>query len=78
MSHDLEDIITVVAGRPEIGDEVRAAALDVRRYVANSTARFLTDPAATDVITGALPDAWQDPAMLRSVEERFRAIAATA
>lgn len=77
-SHDLEDIITVVAGRPEIVDEVRAAALEVRRYVANSTSRFLTDPAARDVITGALPDAWHDPAMLRSVEERFRAIAATA
>jgi predicted nucleotidyltransferase len=76
-SHDLEDIITVVAGRPETVDEVKAAALDVRRYVASSTSRFLTDPAARDVIAGALPDVWRDPAALRDVEERFRAIAAT-
>ena len=77
-SHDLEDIIAVVAGRPEILDEVKVAPLDVRRYVANSTSRFLTDPTARGVIAGALPDAWHDPALLRGVEERFRAIAAIA
>jgi hypothetical protein len=34
-SHDLEDIIAVVDGRPEIVSEVAAASTDVRRYIAS-------------------------------------------
>jgi len=74
-SHDLEDIITVVAGRPEISGEMAAAQPDVRRYVAESTSRFLTDAAARDVIAGALPDVWHAPALLQAIEARFSAIA---
>ena len=33
-SHDLEDIITVIDGRPELGAEVRVADADVRNYIA--------------------------------------------
>ncbi len=74
-SHDLEDIITVIAGRPEISREIAAAQADVRGYVAESTSRFLTHPAARDVIAGALPDVWHDPALLQAIEGRFSAIA---
>lgn len=34
-SHDLEDIIAVVDGRPEIVSEVAAASTDVRVYIAS-------------------------------------------
>lgn len=36
-SHDLEDAITVIDGRPEIADEVRAAETDVRRYLSTES-----------------------------------------
>jgi predicted nucleotidyltransferase len=75
-SHDLEDIVSVVAGRPEVVAETRSADSEVRQYLADHTRGFLESGAAADVIAGALPDARLAPELLRSVEERFRAIAA--
>ena len=74
-SHDLEDIITVVAGRPELLEELRLVEPAVREYVASETARFLTHPYAHDAIVGALPDAWADPALLADIETRLRTVA---
>jgi hypothetical protein len=57
-SHDLEDAITVIDGRPEIVDEVRAAASDVRGYLSTEFQRLLRDPGFTDALSGfLLPDA---------------------
>jgi hypothetical protein len=74
-SHDLEDIITVVAGRPELLEELRLVEPAVGEYVASETARFLAHPHAHDVIVGALPDAWDDPTLLADIEARLRTIA---
>ena len=41
-SHDLEDIITVIDGRPELGAEVRAADADVRDYIAAQAQALLS------------------------------------
>lgn len=57
-SHDLEDAITVIDGRPEIVNEVLAAEADVRRYLATEFRRLLTDRGFTDALRGfLLPDA---------------------
>ena len=74
-SHDLEDIITVVAGRRELLEELRFVESGVRDYVASATARLLAHPYAHDVIVGALPDAWDDPTLLADIEARLRTIA---
>jgi predicted nucleotidyltransferase len=75
-SHDLEDLVALVAGRPSVLDELRAAPPEVAAHVAGVFADFLRDPRADDAIGGALPDAWVDPHFIAAVRERFEAIAA--
>ncbi len=71
-SHDLEDLITVVAGRPEIVAEVRAARADLREYLALRTNAFLEDDLARYAIQGALPDAIVIPELVPQTLERMR------
>jgi predicted nucleotidyltransferase len=74
-SHDIEDIVTVVAGRPEVIDEIRGAEADVRQYLAHEASRFLSGGATPDIIAGTLPDARLVPGIIRTVERRFVEIA---
>jgi hypothetical protein len=56
-SPDLEDLIAVVDGRPEIVTEVLAAASDVRTYLASELRQLLAVPAFVDALSGfLLPD----------------------
>jgi len=73
-SHDLLDIIAIVAGRPELLDELKATEGDVRQFVAVSTGALLDSGMAEDVVAGALPDARQIPALLPRVTARLEAI----
>lgn len=74
-SHDLEDIVTVVAGRECIVADVADAPAELRAYVARETGVFLESPLALDAVEGALPDARFDAAVVDRTLERFRAIA---
>ena len=57
-SHDLEDIITVVDGRPAIVDDVGAADREVRAYIAAEIGSLLKNPDFTEALAGfLLPDA---------------------
>jgi hypothetical protein len=57
-SHDLEDIIAVVDGRPEIVNDVAAAPTDVRGYIATEIRALLDDPNFLEALGGfLLPDA---------------------
>jgi hypothetical protein len=56
-SHDLEDVIAVIDGRPEIVEEVRTAPPDVRLYLASETRRLLATGRFVDALPGfLLPD----------------------
>ena len=56
-SHDLEDLITVVDGRPGLLDELRAASGDVRSDVADAIGKMLKDSQFIDALPGyLLPD----------------------
>jgi len=56
-SHDLEDVVAVVDGRPEIVREVRDAPEDVRVYIASETRRLLETRQFVDALPGMLlPD----------------------
>jgi hypothetical protein len=57
-SHDLEDLISVVDGRPSLADELQAASEDLRAYVAAEIGALLEDPRFVDALPGhLLPDA---------------------
>jgi predicted nucleotidyltransferase len=60
-SHDLEDLLALLASRPAIVDEVAAAPPEVRAYLAAEARSFLADPDAADLLAAHLNDA-QDPA----------------
>lgn len=73
-SHDLEDIISVLAGRPEIIDEVAAALPELRTYLARRARALLGDEMAVYAIQGALPDAERIPGLISRVVGRIRAL----
>lgn len=57
-SHDLEDVIAVIDGRPDIVDEVRRASSDVRTYVGSQIDQLLSTRKFLDALPGLLlPDA---------------------
>ena len=73
-SHDLEDVLAVINGRPNVVAEIRASGGEVRSFVAKSVNGLI----ATDAFRNAAPgliDA-RDPARLPIVWERLEAIAA--
>ena len=56
-SRDLEDLIAVVDGRAELVGEIRAAANDVRSYLAKEIKKLLSIREFTDALPGHLqPD----------------------
>jgi predicted nucleotidyltransferase len=75
MSHDVEDIIALVAGRPSVMAEVQACAADVRSFVAAQTAHLLNDPSAEEIVEDALPDARHVRGLTAEVMSRLHALA---
>src|SRR3990172_6666005 len=56
-SHDLEDLITVVDGRPELLDELRSAPEDLRSYIADVIGQMMKARQFIDALPGyLLPD----------------------
>jgi hypothetical protein len=75
-SHDLEDIISVIDGRPQIVDELRRAAADVRGFIAAEFGNFLKARQFLDALPGfLLPDA-ANQARLPILIDRLTSIAA--
>ena len=73
-SHDLEDIITLVAGRVELLNEVAAMDGAACRFIAEATRSFLETSGAVDVVSGCLPDAPLIPGYVDLVIERLRSL----
>ncbi|MFZ1160180.1 MAG: hypothetical protein WAO10_20520 [Candidatus Sulfotelmatobacter sp.] len=58
MSHDLEDIVTVVDGRPETVEEVRHAPADLQKYLSKEFWALLSNRDFLEALPGhLLPDA---------------------
>jgi hypothetical protein len=73
-SHDLEDIVTVIDGRPEIVADVGDAAADVRAAIASDVRSLLDDADFLEALPGfLLPDA-ASQARRSLVAERLRAV----
>lgn len=73
-SHDMEDLISVVDGRPAVVEEVQAATLELRAYVRTEITALLSAPAFLDALPGyLLPDAMSQ-ARIASVLRRLNAL----
>lgn len=74
-SHDLEDIIAVIDGRPELGVEIKETDASVSDYICECFARLLDNPAFVDSIAmNLLPDE-ESQARGKIIIERISAIA---
>ncbi|WP_425476603.1 hypothetical protein [Pseudoxanthomonas spadix] len=56
-SHDLEDVLNVVDGRPELSQELAAASLGLRQAVAAIISGLLVNPDFTNCLPGLVADA---------------------
>lgn len=73
-SHDLEDVISVVDGRPELVEELARADSELRGYVAGVFARLVADEGFLDTLPGLIMEgspAVRSPVVL----QRLRTIA---
>lgn len=75
MSHDLEDIINVVEGRVSIVDDVRGAAPELRRYVAEQFAGLQNSSGFANLLPGLVTNDSLYAERLALTRGRIRAIA---
>jgi len=74
-SHDMEDIVTLLDGRPELGAEVRTSPEEVRDFLARTFREFLQDRDFLDALPGhLLPDSASQQ-RIPLLMERIREIA---
>lgn len=71
LSHDLEDIMTVMEGRSAVVQEMAAANAEVRKHVGQSVAALLNMP----IFHNALPGLLSDPEREQTVKTRLMQIA---
>lgn len=74
-SHDLEDVITLVAGRPEIVAEVSGEADPLRLWIRERIDRVVRSSDFSYALQGALPDAALLPEYMKDVQERLESLA---
>lgn len=76
MSHDLEDVICVLDGRPELEDEITSSAANVRSYVCGRLGDLLNDPLFLEALPGHLPGDPGSQARLPDLLARLERLAA--
>lgn len=74
-SRDLEDVVVLVAGRPEIVGEVADAPPDLVTWVAEEVGSLLETAEMDYVLDGNLPDAAAVPGLVEDVRARLEWIA---
>ena len=74
LSHDMEDIITVFDGRPELLDEVRGADNNLKQELASRFRQLINNQRFLDALPGHLPTDSASQARLALIINRVRAI----
>lgn len=74
-SHDLEDLLMLIAGRTELAVELPLFTSDVRAFIADSARMLRGAPWFDDVLEGTFPDAQRLPAILDGVCARLDRLA---
>lgn len=75
-SSDLEDIVMVVDGRPQLHEEIERADARVRQFIAAELAELMDNRRFTDSLAGLLPPDRASQARRPLLERRLQAIAA--
>lgn len=78
MSHDMEDVVAVLDGRPQVVDEVRHADKALREELARRFAELLADAKFEAALPGHLPGDSDNQARVPIVRKRIEGIAANA
>jgi predicted nucleotidyltransferase len=74
-SRDLEDIVTVVDGRPELLNEVQAAPKEINQFLAAEINALLTSAGFVDSLPAHLPGDSASQARLPIILQRLRSLA---
>lgn len=74
-SHDLEDLLTVIDGRPELLEEIRDSGSELRDYLAVEMKRLLDERDFQLALPGQLPGDAASQARLPELIRRMRSIA---
>ena len=74
-SHDMEDIITVIDGRPGIVSEIRSSSDDLKQFLSATFRTFLVDSAFLSAIPGHLMPDRASQERLPLILKRFSEIA---
>jgi hypothetical protein len=74
-SHDLEDIVVVIDGRPELADEIRDSEPELREYLVREFDSLLCNSAFVEALPGYLPADAASQARLPTIRERLRLLA---
>lgn len=76
LSHDLEDIITVINGRPEIVNDISKAARNLKEYLANEFNSLINNYKFMQALPGHLNYSSESEQRVKTVEERINSIIA--
>lgn len=75
-SHDIEDVLAIVAYRSELAEDIRAEPAEVRRWIAGRFRRHLIQhPDAEYAVVGGLPGSGRIPGLIGSVTKRIAMLA---
>jgi hypothetical protein len=74
-SQDIEDIVALVDGRPQLADEVASADPPIRDYLRDEVDALLSDGSFLDALPGQLPGDEANQARLPLIVDRLRKIA---
>jgi len=75
-SHDLEDLVSLVDGRPSIVGEVRSSSPKIRTYLRTEIRGLLSTPGFEEALAGHRPQDSANQARMPLVLRRLQAIAA--
>ena len=76
MSHDLEDVVCVLDGRPELEDEIINSKQEIRDYVCGRIRKLVDDPQFIESLPGHLPGDAGSQARLPMLTQKLRRLAA--
>jgi predicted nucleotidyltransferase len=74
-SPDLEDIVTVIAGRESLVDEVKRSPNEARAFIRTMARDFLNERWAEEIVESAVRDAQRFPELRSEVMARFALLA---
>jgi hypothetical protein len=77
-SHDLEDIVTVIDGRPSLSDEISIAPAELQAYIQGQLDSLFLSNAFIEALQGHLPGDAASQARLPELIRRLRSLRHTA